>query len=292
MKPAVGRVYVLSNKAIPGLLKIGYTMNTVEGRVKELSSATGIPSEFFIEYQVECRDAAGVEALVHESLNSSRHNNSREFFSISLAHAICEIRKHAKEIIDEEVADSSGYCIINDNSVATFYLIGVSKARNIYRVGIIREGHDFLRSDEFKSLIIDLYSHFDSKFFYECEVIHAQEFTHVDNESLENMKNILDGNIKRLKVLNIDIFDTNGYRSARGGVREYDKRLNGKYDLRTLPIAEYKAAQIYKSSLTLLEPIAKACIDKATSRVANYAGAGHKSRENSDRVDLIRKMGV
>lgn len=29
MKPAVGRVYVLSNKATPGLLhlKIGYTMN-------------------------------------------------------------------------------------------------------------------------------------------------------------------------------------------------------------------------------------------------------------------------
>lgn len=80
MKPAVGRVYVLSNKAMPGLLKIGYTLNTVEGRVKELSSATGVPSEFFIEYQVECRDAAGVEALVHESLNNSRHNNSREFF--------------------------------------------------------------------------------------------------------------------------------------------------------------------------------------------------------------------
>ena len=84
MRPAVGRVYVLSNKAMPGLLKIGYTMNTVESRAKELASATGVPSEFFIEYQVECRDAAGVEALVHQSLNNSRHNNSREFFLISL----------------------------------------------------------------------------------------------------------------------------------------------------------------------------------------------------------------
>ena len=50
MKPAVGRVYVLSNKAVPGLLKIGYTMNTVEGRVKELSGSTGaafFPKNYF-----------------------------------------------------------------------------------------------------------------------------------------------------------------------------------------------------------------------------------------------------
>lgn len=106
MKPAVGRVYVLSNKAMPGFLKIGYTMNTVEGRVKELSSATGVPSEFIIEYQVECRDAAGVEALVHESLNNSRHSNSREFFLISLEDAVNEIRKNIKEIIDEEFSEN------------------------------------------------------------------------------------------------------------------------------------------------------------------------------------------
>ena len=106
MKPAVGRVYVLSNKAMPGLLKIGYTMNTVEGRVKELSSATGVPSEFFIEYQVECRDAATVEALVHDSLQNTRHDNSREFFAISLLEAVEVIRKHTKEIIDEEFSEN------------------------------------------------------------------------------------------------------------------------------------------------------------------------------------------
>ena len=127
MKPAIGRVYVLSNKAMPGLLKIGYTMNTVEGRVKELSSATGVPSEFFIEYQVECRDAAGVEAHVHESFHNSRHNNSREFFSISLANAVNIIRKYAKEIIDEEL---TGY-IDSSKSTVTFYLIRVNSSNNI-----------------------------------------------------------------------------------------------------------------------------------------------------------------
>ena len=121
MKPAVGRVYVLSNKAMPGLLKIGYTMNTVEGRVKELSSATGVPSEFFIEYQVECRDAAGVEALVHESFHNLRHNNSREFFSISLADAVDVIRKHAKEIIDEEIIGQIDATVTVNNSAVTYY---------------------------------------------------------------------------------------------------------------------------------------------------------------------------
>ena len=40
-----GYVYILSNPAMPGLLKIGYTERDVQERVKELSN-TGIPSPF------------------------------------------------------------------------------------------------------------------------------------------------------------------------------------------------------------------------------------------------------
>lgn len=156
MKPAIGRVYVLSNKAMPGLLKIGYTMNTVEGRVKELSSATGVPSELIIEYQVECRDAAGVEALVHESFNLSRHNNSREFFSISLSDAVEVIRKHAKDIIDEEIARKIDTKKNVDMSAVTYFLAKVNGSKNIFRVGLIKERLDFLNTDEFKSMVIEL----------------------------------------------------------------------------------------------------------------------------------------
>ena len=87
---------------MPGLLKVGYTMNTVEGRVAELSSATGVPSPFLIVYQVECRDPEGIEASVHRSLVAKRHNNGREFFRVSVEEAVAEIRRHAKEIIGEE----------------------------------------------------------------------------------------------------------------------------------------------------------------------------------------------
>jgi len=291
MKPAVGRVYILSNKAMPGLLKIGYTMNTVEGRVKELSSATGVPSEFFIEYQAECRDAAGVEALVHESLNNSRHNNSREFFSISLADAVNEIRKHAKEIIDEEIAGSIESSFIVCDVTATFYLARVNNSMNIFRVGLIKAKQDFLGTDEFKSSVIDLYNHFDSNFFYECELIESREFARIDDETFEKMKHILDGNIKRLKVLNRYIFDTGGFHRAR----EYDPRLNGKYDLRTLPFKEYKESfpiQIYNSSLSLLEPIAKTCLDKTIDLAVNSDIQENRSSRTSSRLDAIKKMGI
>jgi hypothetical protein len=106
MKLPVGRVYVLSNKSMPGLVKVGYTMNTVEARVRELSTATGVPSEFKIEYQVECRDPAGTEMLVHRSLDSLRYNKSREFFSADIELVVCEIRKHAKDILEEEFDES------------------------------------------------------------------------------------------------------------------------------------------------------------------------------------------
>lgn len=287
MKAPIGRVYILSNKAMPGLLKIGYTMNTVEGRVKELSSATGVPSEFFIEYQVECRDAAGVEALVHESLHNSRHNNSREFFSISLADAVDVIRKHTNEIIDEEIV---GY-IYSSKPAVTFYLVRVNSSKNIFRVGLVKGNADFLTTDEFKSLVIDLYNHFDSNFFYDCEVIQSNEFTHVDEVSLEMMKEILDGNIKRLKTLNKDLFDTNGFFRSR----EYDLRLNEKYDLRTLAFKEYKEGlpvQIYNSSLSLLVPIAKACLDKTTVAFKNFGISEDPKQEKSKRLDVIKKMRI
>lgn len=291
MKPAVGRVYVLSNKSMPGLLKIGYTMNTVEGRVKELSSATGVPSEFLIEYQVECRDAAGVEALVHESLNNLRHNNSREFFSISLADAVNEIRKHVKEIIDEEIAGFIGPSIAVVDATVTLYLVRVNSSKNIFRIGLIKYNKDFLRTNEFKSMVIDLYNHFDSNFFYECEVIQSKEFFYIDDESLTKMKDLLDGNIKRLKTLNRYIFETEDFYRAK----EFYPRLNGKYDLRTLPFKNFKEPfplQIYNSSLSLIEPIAQACLDRNVPKVDKSGISEVINLEKPNRLDLINEMGI
>ena len=102
MKKPIGRVYVLSNEAMPGLVKIGYTYGAVESRVSELSSATGVPIAFQIEFQAECRDPELVERKVHMSLSSKRFNTSREYFSVSIEEASNEIIKNADELIDSE----------------------------------------------------------------------------------------------------------------------------------------------------------------------------------------------
>ena len=48
-------VYVLTNEAMPGLVKIGLTADTVEARLTQLSSHTGVPLAF------ECYFAAEVQ---------------------------------------------------------------------------------------------------------------------------------------------------------------------------------------------------------------------------------------
>ena len=102
MKKPIGRVYVLTNKAMPNLIKIGFTMNTVENRVNELSSATGVPHAYEIEFQVECRDPEFIEKSVHKNLNNFRVNSNREFFEVSPILAAKEILSLIDEVIQVE----------------------------------------------------------------------------------------------------------------------------------------------------------------------------------------------
>lgn len=100
MKKPVGRVYILTNQAMPGLVKIGFTKNSVEDRVKELFT-TGVPSEFSIAFQIECRDPEGVEQAIHEHLDSNRHGNNREFFRVEPVVAAKIVKEIAYSISEE-----------------------------------------------------------------------------------------------------------------------------------------------------------------------------------------------
>jgi hypothetical protein len=102
MKKPIGRVYILTNIAMPNLIKIGFTMNTVENRVNELSSATGVPHPYEIEFQVECRDPEFIEKSVHKNLNNYRVNSNREFFKVSPILAAKEILSLIDEVIQVE----------------------------------------------------------------------------------------------------------------------------------------------------------------------------------------------
>ncbi|MCY4625244.1 MAG: GIY-YIG nuclease family protein [Chloroflexi bacterium] len=77
-------VYVLTNPAMPGLVKIGMTdRDDVQRRMNELFT-TGVPFPFecVIAKEIESTEAATVESALHRAFHPYRANESREFFQI------------------------------------------------------------------------------------------------------------------------------------------------------------------------------------------------------------------
>ncbi|WP_313039330.1 GIY-YIG nuclease family protein [Sphingobium yanoikuyae] len=91
-EPAGGIIYVLTNDAMPGMVKIGRTSGEgVERRVAELSRATGVPLPFKVAVARTVHDAHKVEKALHIAFGPDRVNPSREFFSISEHRAVAII---------------------------------------------------------------------------------------------------------------------------------------------------------------------------------------------------------
>lgn len=89
MKP--GYVYILTNEAMPGLVKIGRTSRDVDIRASELWQ-TGVPQEFEVFCSFKTPDCVQLEASVHAALREYRVSRSREFFSVSAERAEEEIQ--------------------------------------------------------------------------------------------------------------------------------------------------------------------------------------------------------
>lgn len=78
---AEGIVYVLTNEAMPGLVKIGYTTRNIDNRLCELYS-TGVPLPFKCEYACFTHDIEQLERALHAAFEPQRVNPNREFFAI------------------------------------------------------------------------------------------------------------------------------------------------------------------------------------------------------------------
>lgn len=77
-----GIVYVLTNSAMPGLVKIGFTTNELKNRLRELDS-TGVPLPFECFCAFEVNDHRKIEQLLHDIFCDNRVRAKREFFRIS-----------------------------------------------------------------------------------------------------------------------------------------------------------------------------------------------------------------
>lgn len=84
----LGIVYVLTNPAMPGLVKIGKTTReSVHLRLAELYS-TGVPVPFECAFAGRVTDEAKVEKAFHLAFGPYRLNPGREFFEIEPEQAI------------------------------------------------------------------------------------------------------------------------------------------------------------------------------------------------------------
>lgn len=90
-KHTVGFVYVLSNPAMPGLVKVGWTGKLTESRARKLQT-TGVPVAFTVEFRALTSMTEAVEAAAHQILADSRVSSAREFFEISTTIAIEAVR--------------------------------------------------------------------------------------------------------------------------------------------------------------------------------------------------------
>ena len=95
-------VYILTNEAMPDMVKIGLTSTTVEDRMKTLQS-TGVPLPFTCYYAAEVEDASKIEKALHAGYADSRVNPNREFFNISPEAARAILKEF--EITDQTVGE-------------------------------------------------------------------------------------------------------------------------------------------------------------------------------------------
>lgn len=102
-------VYVLTNPAMPGLVKIGFSTNEdANVRIAQLYTS-GVPVPFRLEFACRVRNAKEVERALHVAFGPQRFNPRREFFSIAPEQAIAILKLlHTEDATAEVQSQPSG----------------------------------------------------------------------------------------------------------------------------------------------------------------------------------------
>ena len=90
--PELSIVYVVTNPAMPGLVKIGQTTQAeAQSRLAQLYG-TGVPFPFQLEFACRVTNPVEVERALHLAFAPQRVNPKREFFQIDPAQAIAILK--------------------------------------------------------------------------------------------------------------------------------------------------------------------------------------------------------
>ncbi|PPD57098.1 MAG: hypothetical protein CTY10_00835 [Methylotenera sp.] len=79
-------IYIMANKSMPGLIKVGFSERQPSERASELYT-TGVPLPFKLVKVWEVVDAIRSEKDIHVALSKYRISNKREFFRLN--HNLC-----------------------------------------------------------------------------------------------------------------------------------------------------------------------------------------------------------
>jgi hypothetical protein len=79
-----GFVYIMANRGMPGIYKLGFTDRSPNRRAEELSNSSGVPCPFQVVCYVEVSNARSVEQELHAALDKYRVSPGREFFKCDL----------------------------------------------------------------------------------------------------------------------------------------------------------------------------------------------------------------
>ena len=148
-------IYILTNEAMPGYVKIGRTSNNLEQRVKELSASTSVPLPFVVFYACTVADANFVEHQLHDAFDNNRVNPRREFFQIAPERVVAALKlaeienitpkKDLIDILEDKEAHEEA---LERRGRFNFEMVGIPIGAEIY----------FSRDESKKAKVIDLHS--------------------------------------------------------------------------------------------------------------------------------------
>ncbi len=166
-----GIVYVLSNPAMPGLVKIGKTARgSVDVRLSELYS-TGVPVPFECEFAGRVADESKVEKAFHLAFGPYRLNPKREFFQIAPEQAIALLELMITEDVTPQLQQEAASVDIESKSAST-KLKSQRPKQNFVQMGL--EVGSRLR---FTNLDAECFVDSESKVKYENEILSLTALT-------------------------------------------------------------------------------------------------------------------
>lgn len=130
-----GYVYVITNPAMPGLVKIGSTgQNDVKTRMSALFT-TGVPLPFQLEFACRAENYKQIEGALHTAFGPSRANPSREFFEIDPVQAVAILKLlHVEDVTSEIEAEPS--CVPPQDEAAASAFSAKRPHMNFQEMGI------------------------------------------------------------------------------------------------------------------------------------------------------------